>query len=323
VTLHLVAPGLLGPLPRDVDPSTLPRPRRLETLLARADTAEAPSGCPPTLFRLFGIDPAAAGGAACSYLAEFDEPPRGWLSRADPVHLVPDQDRLLLFDLQRDAVTAAEARELTEAFNAHFADDGLVLTRGPAGGWYLLAETRTAVRLHDLDDVVGRNLDGFLPEGPDADFWRRLLNEAQMLCHGLACNARREAAGALPISGLWFSGGGALPAVPGPAPIRGAAGAGYLLAGLCRIADVPRVEADEVLRDGGLLLFDGAHRPVLDADAIRWGEAVGRFERLLTGAAGGALELHPCNGRRYRLVPGHRFRWWKRRRPLSARLDAP
>jgi hypothetical protein len=273
------------------------------------------------LYQCFGIAPTAGGSAACSYLGETGGPPSGWVCHADPIHLVADQDRVLLFDLPHDPLSAADAEEILDSFNRHFAEDGLRLVVTPAGEWFLLAERRPDVAFHDLDEVVGRSLEPFLPQGSAARAWRRFLTETQMLFHGLACNARREAAGLLPVSGLWFSGGGALPEIAAPASVPRAAGPGSLLAGLCKLAEVPLTSNREVLREGGLLLFDDARRPVLEADPTGWTAAVERFERVLIEAAGAHLVLSPCNGQRYELSPVHRWRWWRRRRKLAAFLD--
>ena len=321
MSVLLAAPGLLGPLPRGAGAGQVPRPRRLETLLSRATTGPAPRSLAGTLFECFAVAPTLGGSAACSYLAETGEPPPGWACHADPVHLVADQDRVLLFDLPNDPLSAADAEEMLGTFNRHFAEDGLRLAVTPAGGWFVLAERRPDVAFHDLDEVVGRSLDPFLPEGSAAGAWRRFLTETQMLFHGLACNARREAEGCLPVSGLWFSGGGELPEIAAPASVSRAAGPGSLLAGLCKLAQVPLTSNSEVLREGGLLLFDDARRPVLEADPRNWAAAVERFEGVLGEASGAHLVLSPCNGQRYELLPGHRWRWWRRRRELAAFLE--
>jgi hypothetical protein len=321
MTLHLVAPGLLGPLPRDADVRALPRVARLESALGRADVASAEQGLVATLLGLFGVPPVAGGDAACSYLAQFSAPPPGWVCHAYPVHLVADQERVLVFDMPQDAPDPREAAAFVEAFNGHFVEDGLRLVTRPDGGWFLLAEAATDVTLHDLDQVVGRNLHPFLPDGPDARFWRRLLNETQMLFHGLEVNAQRERGGRLPVSGLWFGGGGVLPRVGESQPPVRASGSGSLLSGLCLLSGVPLVEREEVLAKGGLMLFDEARRPVIEADAAGWAKAVANLDGVLPEVRAKPLEIHPCNGACYRIEPRHRWRWWRRRR-LAAFLDA-
>ena len=52
----------------------------------------------------------------------------------------------------------------------------------------------------------GRNIDLWLPRGPSARAWRRLMNEVQMLWHTHPINAEREAAGLKPVNALWLEG---------------------------------------------------------------------------------------------------------------------
>jgi hypothetical protein len=135
-------------------------------------------------------------------------------------------------------------------------------------------------------------------------------------------NAQRESTGRLPVSGLWFSGGGVLPKVEAARSLEQAAGSGALLAGLCRLTGVPLVASAEVLAEGGLLLFDEARRPVMEADVDAWVEAVATLDGLLAGPAAKPLHVYPCNGASYRFEPRHRWRWWRRRQRLAAFLDA-
>ena len=59
----------------------------------------------------------------------------------------------------------------------------------------------------------GRNIDLWLPRGPSARAWRRLMNEVQMLWHTHPVNAEREATGLRPVNALWLEG-----VVPGGLP---------------------------------------------------------------------------------------------------------
>ena len=59
--------------------------------------------------------------------------------------------------------------------------------------------------------MLGKNIQPYLPQGGDSVYWRKLLNEIQMLLHTHPVNLQREAAGKLPVNSLWFWGGGQLP----------------------------------------------------------------------------------------------------------------
>ena len=84
---------------------------------------------------------------------------------------------------------------------------------------------------------------------------------------------------------------------------------------------VPLVDPAEVLGRGGLMLFDEARRPVMEADVGAWVKAVANLDGVLPEVRAKPLEIHPCNGACYRLESRHRLRWWRRRR-LAAFLDA-
>jgi hypothetical protein len=154
--------------------------------------------------------------AALSLLADAPERARdGCWFHADPVHLRPDRDRLLLFAGPALAPRVDEADALVAAFNAHFAADGLYLIAVRPDRWYLRVAEQPNLRTCPLYEVVGRDLDACLPNGPDARAWNRWQNEAQMLFYRHPVNQMREAAGRPVISGVWTWGGGVLPTVSG------------------------------------------------------------------------------------------------------------
>jgi len=214
--IHLLVPGLLGPFPRFAEVGEVPRLPALETLLARGERGPGGASVAEVAFELFAVDADPAATAALCHAADSGgaEASRVLL-HAHPVHLRPDHDRLLAFDFHDRPIRVEEAAAFVDAFNRHFAEDGLELLAPHPGRWYLAVERLPRVRLHPLSDILGRNIDLFLPEGEEARTWRALLNEVQMLFHGLPVNAEREARGLWPVNGLWFSGAGRLPQVPG------------------------------------------------------------------------------------------------------------
>jgi hypothetical protein len=313
---HLVVPGLLDPLPERG--GELRRFPNLELLLARGDEQAAPAGYAQTLFSLFGMpcpddsDPPTA--SVCYHAEPGVMPlPDAFLLHADPVHLRPDQDRLLAFDFQHQALTEAEAAQCAQAFNTHFAADGLRLLTPHAQRWYLAATVPPRLRTRPLHDVLGRNVDLFLPEGPDALTWRGWMNELQMLFHALPLNPAREAQGLWPVSGLWFSGGGRLPAR------RGEGFADYN--GGCLLADGLQ-RLSPARHHAGLRVEHAPGRAVVDASPGDWSHAVSQLDNLLGGYLAGACWLHTCDGRAWYWKPGMRRRLWKRVVPLSQRLGA-
>lgn len=131
--------------------------------------------------------------------------------QADPVHLVLQRDAFALSDLSTLAITKAELLALSELLNQHFMADGLFFKvnneRLLLG---LIAVPRISTTLPEK--VIGRNIYDYLPQGADASYWNKIVNEMQMLLHEHPFNQRREALGFPIINSIWLSGGGFLPA---------------------------------------------------------------------------------------------------------------
>ena len=314
---HLFVPGLLGPMP---GPGREDRPAlpRLENLLARADRLDEPVGYAAGLFALFGIETRPGADlptAAACFLADTGEAPTGFLLHADPLHLLPDRDQVLAFDLDDDPLDGDEVARLVEAFNGHFNDDGVRLYGSPAGRIYMHCERTPSIKTHPLSTVVGRSLDRFLPDGEERRGWRGLLNETQMLCHALELNREREARRRPTLGGLWFSGGGGLPA-PGQGPVARLAGDCVLSRGL--LALHAGVGADE------LVVEHAPGRAVLRADPGAWLQALASLEDRMADLLRdcGELHVHPGNGTVYRWTARSARRWWRRKRSLFECLDA-
>ncbi len=332
--LHLVVPGLLESLPAAAELATQPEVPLLETLLSRADPLRVThKGLEATLFDLYGLDLAPGRdlpSGACARLGDGGTPDQAFWLHADPVFFRPDGDRLLLFDAEVLDIQADEAEELSVLFNSHFASEGWHLEALAADRWYLRLPSTPALVTQPLSEAIGRNIDHFLPGGPDGARWRTLLNEVQMLFHASEVNARRESMGRLPINGLWFSGGGCLPDLGG-SPIRGVMADHPLARGLALRAKASLLPLPEKpaladsLEGDWILLCTQALHPVLYADAPAWSQAMGEIEGWVRWLCGelrrGRLQelvVHPCNGGQYRQDARRLRRFWLRRRPLKA-----
>ena len=317
--IRLLVPGLLGPFPRRAEFPELPRLPALERLIARSDRRLGPTSYAEALFEHFGVTgQAPLPTAPVCHLADTQgQAESRYLLHADPVHLRPDQDRLLAFDFDSQALAQGGADPFVEAFNHHFADSGMELLAPHPSRWYLALNAAPHVRWHPLSEILGRNIDPFLPQGADGTHWRGLLNEVQMLFHSLPANPERESRGLLPISGLWFSGGGQLPGrvINRPRPALAIDGTTEvdcpLAAGLAALA--PTAESDP------LRIEHAAGRAVLDADVGAWLAALTALETCLPALMQGALRLDCCNGLSFYWSTGMRRRFW--RRPRSVRPE--
>lgn len=335
----LLCPGLLGP--SAAAPGGLPKTPALDRLLARADCRETAPGDPlKSLADAFGLTPRDPGRdlptAALSLLAEApDLAPCGCWLHADPIHLRPDRDRLLLFAGPSLALQEWEASALVSAFNAHFAQDGLELRAVCPGRWYLRVREAPQLRTWPLHRVHGHAVAGFLPTGADARVWMRWQNEAQMLFFQHRVNRAREAAGQPTVSGVWTWGGGELPRVPGgpsltvadhPLGIGLGRASGVRVLGLDALTGIawgwPPAASDSTVA-----FWDRLWWPALEGDWDAWGRALAQLEplaqRLLGDLGRGrirAIVVDDGAGRHFAVGRAASMRFWRRHGGLRDRI---
>jgi len=169
------APGLLASMHRQAIEQGL-SVSELETALSRSDheiTAHPYAGY-LTLHQKSQAQLAAiADGISCD----------GVILRADPVRLVPDVDRLVCQPVAMQTFTDSYLRQLLDAFNQIFAEDNMQLLMSEQKHWYLCLAEEPQVGFTNIQDVLQQNIDVHLPVGDKATYWRKLLNETQMLFH--------------------------------------------------------------------------------------------------------------------------------------------
>lgn len=149
-----------------------------------------------------------AATQACASLSEFDAD-AFWLCVA-PVQMLADRDTLVMVPPQDLVVGEDEARLLFEAFNQHFAQDGVRLEWGGATSWYLRLPQKVDVQTTILDKASYCSLQGLFPQGYASAYWRKLMNEAQMLFYSLPLNQQRRLQGLAEINSIWIWGEGQL-----------------------------------------------------------------------------------------------------------------
>lgn len=156
------------------------------------------------------------GMAVATLPHDIPDPLPGFWLRADPVLLRPTLDNLILFPGNHLAITQAEAEALVSTLNHLFAEDGLTFYAPTSERWYVHCQHVPAATFTELQYVLGRQIDGFLPTGKHALLWHRYLNEIQMLFYTHPVNEARSLAKQQMISSLWFWGGGYYPWPPQP-----------------------------------------------------------------------------------------------------------
>jgi hypothetical protein len=327
--LTLLCPGLLGPIPATSD--ELPSVAAIDRLLARAETIRTGDHDAATaLLMHFGVSTDPERDAPTASICLLAEAPDvrcdGYWMHADPVHLRPDRDRLLLFAgaVAGVAPDRAEADALVALFNSHFAAEGLRLTAPHPHRWYLGSDRTLDLRTEPLKRVIGGPVPLDVPSGGDARHWRGLMNEVQMLFYGSEVNRLREQARRPAISGIWTWGGGVLPDRPGTPP-DAVVGDAPLTAGLARWCGVAHRSLEgwspqgSLPGDRHLVLWDRLGAALLERDLAAWSTALlaldGTIAELEARIKRGDIDevlLDPCEGIAYRLTRSLARRFWRR-----------
>ena len=126
--LTLLIPGLFG---RQGSPNHCPRLPALEACLARAEAEVGLArGFESALFQLFGSETPTEDDlpvAAVTRVLDMGVIDNGWWLRADPVHLRPERDRLVLTDSQKLDITRTKPTGSWPRIMEHYKADGWLL----------------------------------------------------------------------------------------------------------------------------------------------------------------------------------------------------
>jgi len=316
--LHLLVDLPVQPDP--ADPAFARLAPSLATLLRRGDTALAEPGAAARTCRAFALQrqrdwPLAPLCARADGLAA----ETGYWLRLDPLHLEVGMGGLRARPGDMLDLAAEEADALAADLHAACAAAGWRLSAPTPLRWYLRAPRAPDLATTPLDEVAGEYIAPHLPQGGTAAKLLQLLNEAQMLLHAHPANRQREAAGRLPVNGLWAWGGGVWTR---PAPrfdlVASAAAEARALAAAADVALADAPASLEALRDAGRRVFASPAPASPPADP---GEALATLERLwfaplLRALRRGSLrglrlDLPGYPGRDVQLTPTRAWRFWR------------
>jgi hypothetical protein len=224
-----------------------------------------------------------------------------WL-RADPAHVRADMATARMLACGELGLTPEDCEALLRPLKPLFGDSGFPIDAPVPSRWYLRA--------------FGDDLRLHLPDGNDGKRWRSLLNEAQIVLHNHPLNQQRAARGQLPVNSLWFWGAGSLPQWI-KTPLARVLTRDTVLGALARHATCAVIapEPGELAGFDGHTLVDLDDAPSLAALAATWLPAL---EHALARGKLGQLQLHLASGERTVYRHGHRWRFWRRVRPLRA-----
>lgn len=336
----LLIPGLSGPeTDHPITDYIGQRPLALDSLLSRSRQERVTAaGLEATLGDYFGIgaDELLPVAALC-WLADTGLPAAGYLLRADPVHLRPDQSCLRLFDTHSFPLAQQEADAVVASINAFNAGQGWELHAPHPQRWYLRVSGVPDMITQPPSAVAGKDIAPFLPCGADARHWHTRMNELQMLLHDHPVNHAREQRGEPVINSLWFWGGGVLPQALRP-QMHTLCADHPLARGLAQHAATEYrgtpAGVDELLAagagDAALVLLDSLEWPAHYNDVEDWLQRLRQLENdwfmpLLAAVQQGriaSLLIDNCAGRRFHVSRGGLRAFWKRRQPFEVSMQS-
>ena len=328
--LQLIVPGLLGPFSSaapDYIQHQLKQPvfDILNKWLSRAQVSTSPvDNYFSTL--VSEISPQCNAGA-CQLSAMIDgiDISEGYFYRADPVHFKAESDHAILIGSELVSPNMEESQQLIEAFNQHFNQDKLSLHMTHKDRWYLKTERPLDLEFRALDYSLGRDIKHFMPKGKDELWWRKIVNEAQMLFFQHEVNLLREETGKLSINGLWLWD---VPAVNfqneshvEPNRVYTHDVMAIALAKPCgsEIKSFTEFSEKSELSGKNLLITDQLYTSVCYGDIGAWLEALEEFCQntlalisvLLKSKCIDEVYIYPCDGRVFKVNRGQLMKFWK------------
>lgn len=160
-----------------------------------------------------GADGALPFAARAAHADGLDTGDLAW-GLLTPAHWHVGRDHITLADPKDLHLADHESRAFLDAIRPLFESEGFAIAYGAPTRWYAAHESLAGLPCASIDRVIGRNVDLWLPNHPQARLVRRLQNEVQMLLYNHALNDARESRGELPVNSFWLSGCGAAQTVP-------------------------------------------------------------------------------------------------------------
>ena len=255
-----------------------------------------------------------------------------WL-RADPVHLRVMRDRIVLAGSAELNVSRQEADALVVAIGSHFGEALSPIPHHPQR-WVVSFPRAPDLVTTPLSVAIGRAIEPLMPQGDDAQRFRSLLNELQMLLFAHPVNQAREARGELPINSLWLWGGGhKQPASKSGLPVYTRDTEARALAAFCGtvVHPLPAQPDKTLLETEAIVVLDELTRAGQCGDAFGWRESIRSLEADWFAPLHGAIRsigpqglrlVDPVNGQALHVQRTDAWKIWRRRQSLSSALDS-
>lgn len=123
----------------------------------------------------------------------------------EPTNLRADRDRLLIAESDILQLNESESFYLLNALNQHFNPDNIYFNYISEHLWLVqLPFTVKHFKTYPIIDIIGCNIDEYLPSGNNYLLLHRILNEIQMLFHNLELDIKRQEDGLVAVNSVWF-----------------------------------------------------------------------------------------------------------------------
>jgi hypothetical protein len=248
----------------------------------------------------------------------------------DPVQVQLDRELAYLSAPELLNLSETEARELITTLNEYFADVLHIHYHSPL---HWLVQTRLQVSTRTPTESILQDISRMMPTGTDAQRWRSLVTEIQMLLHSHPVNTVRTQAGKLPVNSVWLWGGGAIETTKADIDVVYANDAMTALAAArnrIMYAELPH-HIDAAIIDGQsvLLVISDQLPAIQQKDVYAWLAALNQLEQtvlspLLALLRNDKLEqlVLQSDTLRLTLTKQDLAKWWRRRKSIEARILA-
>ena len=329
--LNLVVPGLLGPFAEDLpvhikQQLNEPEFNIINKFLNRADVFETDAdNYYETLVQLINPQNAVS---VCQLTSKIDgiDTSNAYFYRADPVHFKAESDHAILIGPELVKPEMHEVDQLITSFNKHFAEDNISLYASSEHRWYLKSNRPLSLEFSALDYALGRDIKHFMPQGNDELWWRKIVNEAQMLFFQHEVNHKRESQGQLSVNGLWLW-DKTFKVKPVDDVVSEKIFSNDVLAislGKDRGLEIGLPDEMDEINSNAVLVIDKLYETVCYGDVEAWLQDLKTFcttelkrvEHLLASRKVDVINLYPCNGQVYKINRLNLFKIWKHNKTL-------
>lgn len=123
---------------------------------------------------------------------------------AEPTHLRVDRDRLLICETELLKLSFKETQIIIDSINSHFNRE-IKLYAISQELWLIgLNVDIRDNQFYPILDIIGENIDNYLPRGTNSMWLNKIINEIQMLLFNLPENVTRKQDDLLTINSLWL-----------------------------------------------------------------------------------------------------------------------